>query len=329
MNELDAYADLERRLQRRVSTRVVPFAWGEAFLDDDLPTRFYSNFLLVEGDLEGVSAEDLVAAADEILGGGAVRAPARDRARRASGGSARGGLQRRRIRTRAHEVTASIVGSPIDHVRCRSRRADSPTSETSSWRRTGGRAPAHANSPCRSPTIAPSTKTRARGAVLRRPLDGEPAGHVRAVSGRRGCAGGERRHARSGSATGASLDRWCSRPSTPRARPAPTRTYIVADGDDWPKHLYERLGFDRSGRGGVPEGARGAHRPEQADPSARASANDCPSWPSSTVDRRPEPSASASIASRSSSVCRGSWWNSTRRSAPARSANVTASVVLE
>ena len=45
MSELEAFSDFERRLQQRVSTRVVPFAWGEAFLDDDLPTRYYSNYL--------------------------------------------------------------------------------------------------------------------------------------------------------------------------------------------------------------------------------------------------------------------------------------------
>jgi len=31
--------DFEGRLLRRLSTRVVPFAWGNAYLDDDLPVR--------------------------------------------------------------------------------------------------------------------------------------------------------------------------------------------------------------------------------------------------------------------------------------------------
>src|SRR3954470_17432794 len=70
VDPLDAYTDFEGRLLRRLSTRVVPFAWGNAYLDDDLPSRFYANFLRVETDLAGVSAEDLIAAADEILGDG-------------------------------------------------------------------------------------------------------------------------------------------------------------------------------------------------------------------------------------------------------------------
>ena len=70
VDPLDAYTDFEGRLLRRLSTRVVPFAWGNAYLDDDLPSRFYSNLLRVETDLTGVSADDLIGAADEILGDG-------------------------------------------------------------------------------------------------------------------------------------------------------------------------------------------------------------------------------------------------------------------
>ena len=68
MEPLEAYTAFEGRLLRRVSTRAVPFQWGTAYLDDDRPQRYYSNFLRTETDLTGVSADDLIAAADEILG---------------------------------------------------------------------------------------------------------------------------------------------------------------------------------------------------------------------------------------------------------------------
>lgn len=69
MNELRTFADLERRLLERLSTRVVPFRWGTAYLDAEFPMRYCSNFLLANTDLEVVSVEDLTGASEEILGG--------------------------------------------------------------------------------------------------------------------------------------------------------------------------------------------------------------------------------------------------------------------
>jgi GNAT superfamily N-acetyltransferase len=59
----------ERALQERMSTRVEPFRWGRVFLDDRFPKRWDSNFLWVEGSLDGVRARDLAAEADRVLGG--------------------------------------------------------------------------------------------------------------------------------------------------------------------------------------------------------------------------------------------------------------------
>ena len=69
MNELHAFADLERRLLERLSTRVVPFRWGTAYLDAEFPARYLSNFLLADTDLDAASPEDLIGSAEEILGG--------------------------------------------------------------------------------------------------------------------------------------------------------------------------------------------------------------------------------------------------------------------
>ena len=59
----------ERSMFERVSTRVEPFAWGTAFLDERFPKRWDSNFLWVERALEGVRVDELVAEADRVLGG--------------------------------------------------------------------------------------------------------------------------------------------------------------------------------------------------------------------------------------------------------------------
>lgn len=57
----------ERRLLERVSTRLVPFAWGTAYLNDGYRVRWDSNLLWVEGG--AAPGEELVSEAERILGG--------------------------------------------------------------------------------------------------------------------------------------------------------------------------------------------------------------------------------------------------------------------
>jgi ribosomal protein S18 acetylase RimI-like enzyme len=67
--------DLERGLglgwgvQERTSTRIVPFPWGRVFFRDDLPQRYYSNFVRIERSLAGVEVEDLLRETDRALEG--------------------------------------------------------------------------------------------------------------------------------------------------------------------------------------------------------------------------------------------------------------------
>ncbi|MGH2595018.1 MAG: GNAT family N-acetyltransferase [Actinomycetota bacterium] len=60
----------ERDLIARVSTRLVPFAWGTAYLNDGYRERWDSNFLWVDevAARESASAEELAAEADRVLG---------------------------------------------------------------------------------------------------------------------------------------------------------------------------------------------------------------------------------------------------------------------
>ncbi len=57
----------ERALVERVSTRLVPIRWGTAFLNDGYRRRWDSNFLWVEGS-SGADAADLIEVADRVLG---------------------------------------------------------------------------------------------------------------------------------------------------------------------------------------------------------------------------------------------------------------------
>jgi GNAT superfamily N-acetyltransferase len=60
---------VERSLQDRTSSRIEPFPWGSALYRDDLPERYYSNFVRVERPLAGVEVDDLVRATDRALDG--------------------------------------------------------------------------------------------------------------------------------------------------------------------------------------------------------------------------------------------------------------------
>ncbi|MEO8423128.1 MAG: GNAT family N-acetyltransferase [Actinomycetota bacterium] len=58
----------ERELVARVSTRLVPFTWGTAYLNDGYPERWDSNFLWVDHDELVADAAELAAEADRVLG---------------------------------------------------------------------------------------------------------------------------------------------------------------------------------------------------------------------------------------------------------------------
>jgi ribosomal protein S18 acetylase RimI-like enzyme len=57
------------RLQDRTSTRIEPSPWGHALYNDDIPQRYYSNFVRVERPLAGVEVPVIVAETDRALTG--------------------------------------------------------------------------------------------------------------------------------------------------------------------------------------------------------------------------------------------------------------------
>ena len=64
---------LGRWVQDRTSTRVEPFRWGSALFNDEIPERFFSNFVRVERSLAGVEVVDLLRETERTMAGLAHR----------------------------------------------------------------------------------------------------------------------------------------------------------------------------------------------------------------------------------------------------------------
>jgi ribosomal protein S18 acetylase RimI-like enzyme len=243
MDPLEAFTAFEGRLLRRLSTRVVPFAWGNAYLDDDVPQRYYSNFLRTETDLTGVSADDLIAAADDVLGDGRYEhrlVIVRDEAaaaRLAPGFTAAGFA-------RAPEVVKLLRREPdrpakldVDVV---------PFSQArdlilQTYHEDGG-LPKTVEVPFTDLRAKYETAIGARFFVAR--IDGKQAGlcelYVDGEDAQVENVGTVIKFRNRGVARSVVL----AACDAARAAGA-TRIFIVADDEDWPKQLYERLGFDR------------------------------------------------------------------------------------
>jgi hypothetical protein len=67
--DLDRAMLLSRWVQDRTSTRVEPFCWGRSLFNDEIPERYFSNFVRVEQSLVGVDTVDLVGQTDHALAG--------------------------------------------------------------------------------------------------------------------------------------------------------------------------------------------------------------------------------------------------------------------
>ena len=68
-DDFERYLGFQRLLQDRTSTRIEPFPWGSALYNDDIPERWYSNFVRVEQPLAGVDVATLIGETDQALAG--------------------------------------------------------------------------------------------------------------------------------------------------------------------------------------------------------------------------------------------------------------------
>ena len=69
VDELTRAFEFERRWFERLSTRLERFEFGVAYLDEEYRQRYFSNFLLADKRLDDASAEALIEAGERILGG--------------------------------------------------------------------------------------------------------------------------------------------------------------------------------------------------------------------------------------------------------------------
>lgn len=67
MDDFDRLRAIERRRLSLLSTRAVPFDAGVAYFDDDYPERYTANRIVVSDP--AIGADELVASADDVLGG--------------------------------------------------------------------------------------------------------------------------------------------------------------------------------------------------------------------------------------------------------------------
>lgn len=59
----------QQRVLARTSTRTLPLPWGTAYFHDDFPLRYDANMAIVDRPLAGASADELAAALDEAYDG--------------------------------------------------------------------------------------------------------------------------------------------------------------------------------------------------------------------------------------------------------------------
>ena len=246
MDEFGCFLALEARLLERTSTNIEPFEFGIAYLDEEHPERYYSSFLRVDARREGLTAEGLAAAAERILGHprfvhrmvvvndervAEELIPRFEQLGYRTSWSVV--MSNRRPPDRAGEMPVREV--PFAEVRALIRETyledgGVPDDLADGFTRQQGK---------REGTIG------ARSFVA--DVDGQHAGscelYVDGPDAQVEHVGTLERYRGRGVARSVVLR------AVEEARLAgASRVFILADEDDWPKRLYERLGFDRIGR---------------------------------------------------------------------------------
>ena len=246
MDDLARFFGLERRLLERLSTRIEPVDLGTAFFDEEYRERYNSNFLLTEEPLDGVPVEALLGEVDRILG--------------EAGYQHRGVLIRDDAAGERYAPALTSHGYKIErnaimvHRREPDRASNLPVEEVSFAEVKGlihevyRREPELASDEIRLFTEQHGKNERVIGArffAVR--LGGQLAGDCELY-----IDGSDAQIEYVDTLEefrGRGVARAVVLRAIEAAREAGARhVFIVADEDDWPKELYERLGFDRIGR---------------------------------------------------------------------------------
>lgn len=241
----DLLLDFELAIDRRSNEEVREYEWGEAFLSPALPLAWDANWALAERP--GMSAAEVVAAADESLAGCAHRAVAiRDEAegeRLAAEVAALPGWEAERNLymlwrgTEAGDPEGGVAETPLagcEELRRELIRGEFPADaenleETVDQLLEMGRRTSTAAGD--RWFVAPAEDPASACCLL---ADGE-TGQVEDVG-------------TLPSARGRGLAKAVIRAALAASRQAGhEHTFIVADADDWPRLLYEKLGFEACG----------------------------------------------------------------------------------
>ena len=244
--EVERALALVRGIQDRTSTRRESFRWGRALFNDDIPERYYSNFVRIEASLAGVDVQELGLEVDRALEGLRHRQlqldDERDGSRIAMGLAALG-------YTAEHSAMHALRREP-----------DRPGSPGSAEELTFDQARPFAVEVYRRELAASDAATIERFADFRQVVQRAANGRFFAqrVEGR--IAGLCELYLVEGVAQiehvdtlaefrGRGIARTVISRAVAEARAGGAELVLIeADLDDWPKELYRRLGFDEISR---------------------------------------------------------------------------------
>lgn len=240
----DRLLEFELALDRRSNEEVVEYGWGTAFLSPALPLAWDANWVLIERT--GMTAAELVAVADEALEGCAHRAIAiRDEAEGERLAPQMAALPGWEVERNLYMLLRK--GDAVEHGEAR----ETPLSGCEDLRRQLIRGEFSADAEDLEEMVgqllemgrrtgeaggdrwfvAPPAEPAAACCLL----SGEEIGQVEDVGTLASARGRGLAKAVIGAAIAASREA------------GHRHTFIVADADDWPRQLYEKLGFETCG----------------------------------------------------------------------------------
>lgn len=239
--------DFQRLMLDRTSTRTLPLPWGTAFYNDDFPLRYDSNTAIVDRPLGAATADDVVATLDEAFDGyrhREVQLSSVDDADAIAMGMAEHGFAIERLLVMAHlrePDRAPDLSAPdeIDAGAMRPFRIESTAREP--W---GTEPEVQATLADFLALLADRVGARFFG----QRIDGELAGACELY------IDGDVAQVENVDTLEEYRQRGVARNVVLRAvqearAAGATFVFLFADADDWPRHLYARLGFDEIGQG--------------------------------------------------------------------------------
>lgn len=246
MSDFERCVDFVYGMTARSATDTVPSPYGVAYLALDVPNVWSRNYLLATENLDGVTAEELAAEADRIMGAA--------------------GLAHRKVELRDAEVGDRLAdgfrklgwNQECDVVMVAAREPDRETDTSVVEEVTVDElVPAWSGNWTADPDVLNDAVTkqlienkRALSSVVETRffaarVDGEIAGYCELYSD------GSTAQIENVLTLERFRNRGLARATVSRARAVAQGhdlIFLIADRDDWPKQLYAKLGFDEVGR---------------------------------------------------------------------------------